>query len=67
MYKVWFDWGGPPDEIQLYEFPTLAELNAFLEGVLAATNANGLDDFQQIDTEEELAAYRAEKEAEYRA
>ena len=59
MFKVWFDWGGnDPDEIQCYEFATLAELNAFLEGVAAAACAWGIDDYEQIDSQEELDQYR---------
>lgn len=63
MFRVWIDWGGGCsgtrcDEIQCYEFETLWELNAFLEGVAAASCAWGLDDFRQFNTEAEVEQYR---------
>jgi hypothetical protein len=43
---------------QKYEFDTLIELNAFLEGV---DQGNGWRDFEQFDTEEEaMTAYKKE-------
>lgn len=55
MFKVWIDWGGgDPEEVQRYEFATIAELNAFLEGVLSASTAWGIEDFRQFDSEQEM-------------
>jgi len=62
--KVWIHWGGPREEIQCYEEQTLAEMNAFLSGVCAATNAMAFDDFRQFNTEEEVAAFSAEEEGD---
>lgn len=54
MEKVWFDFGdGQPRE---FAFATPEELNAFIEGVSAAAEGFGLDDYRQFDTQEEADA-----------
>ncbi len=63
--RVWIDWGGgDPDQIQEYQFETLGQLNAFLEGVSAAACAWGIDDFFQLNNEEEVNKHRAAMEGE---
>lgn len=53
-HRVWFRWGETePTDPTLYEFDTLAELNAFLHGV---DEACGWLDCEQFDTEEESRA-----------
>jgi hypothetical protein len=60
--KAWIHWGGALDEIQRYEEETpLAEMNAFLSGVYAATNALGCEEFRQFDTKEEVEVFLAEE------
>lgn len=63
-HKVWIIWGSAREGDSLatgeYEFDTLEELNAFLQGV---GEAIGWLDHDQFDTEEEFnAAVAAEKE-----
>lgn len=56
--RVWIIWGsGEKPAPMMYEFDTLLQLNAFLEGV---DQANGWMDFAQYDTAE--AAEKAYKE-----
>lgn len=50
-HRVWIDFGdGEPQE---FGFPTLEQLNAFLQGIDAASQAWGIDDYRQFDTAEE--------------
>lgn len=60
-HSVWIMWGTTEKPApQKYEFDTLIELNAFLEGV---DQGNGWLDFEQFDTEEEaMAAYKKESD-----
>ena len=60
-HSVWIMWGTTEKPApQKYEFDTLLELNAFLEGV---DQGNGWLDFEQFDTEEEaMAAYKKESD-----
>lgn len=60
-HSVWIMWGTTEKPApQKYEFATLLELNAFLEGV---DQGNGWLDFEQFDTEEEaMAAYKKESD-----
>lgn len=61
MERVWIDWGsGRRELVQCYEFKTLAEMNAFLEGVSAAAQAFDVSDFTQFDSEDELHAHNWE-------
>jgi hypothetical protein len=63
--SVWFDWGsGNREDVVRYDFPSLAHLNAFLEGVLAAADAFGADDYRQFDTEAEIDEAFAEDTAD---
>ena len=59
MPTVWIDWGsGRPEDLGRYDFRSLKELNAFLEGVSEASFRWDIDDFQQFDTQEEVDAWR---------
>jgi hypothetical protein len=63
--SVWFDWGsGNRDEVVKYDFPSLSHLNAFLEGVQAAADAFGADDYRQFDTLAEVDEAFAEEAAQ---
>jgi len=62
--EVWMLFGSAtavrkPEQLQKYEFSSLAELNAFLLGV---DEMNGHDEVVQLDTEIEVAEYFNELE-----
>ena len=61
-FRVWIRWGADEygNEPQLYEFATLPELNAFLQGVEAG---DGWANWEQFDTEEEVQAWYKEHQA----
>lgn len=54
MFKVWFDFGDGP---KMFEEKSMAELDAFIAGVMAAADGLGIDDYTQFDTEVEVAEY----------
>lgn len=62
-HTVWIMWGHVEKPApHKYEFDTLAELNAFLEGV---DQGNGWLDYEQFDTEEAaMEVYRKENDTE---
>jgi hypothetical protein len=57
-FKVWIDWEGPglKEEVPCYEFETQAELDAFLEGVTAASCAWDIQDYRIYRSQEEFDA-----------